>query len=236
MGDSEVLHTEQHPNAVPRARQFVAGRLHGAGLGRLVDDAELAVAELVTNALLHAAPPVSLRVFPREDTVRLEVQDGSRSAPVRGPCRPRVDDRPRPDARRRPGRCGGEWIRRRTARSSGRSWAWRRPRASPPTSTETSTRCSPPGPTRNLRRSTSRSTSGTCRPTCCWTPRPTSTASSASSPSPSRAPRRGPARPSPSSWCTSSRRSSTASPTRGCPSSGRRSPPPRGVTSGPTSR
>ncbi len=84
VGDSDVLRLSSTPNAVPRARQFVAGRLHGAGLGHFADDAELAVAELVTNALLHAAPPVSLRVVPQQETVRLEVQDGSRSAPVRG--------------------------------------------------------------------------------------------------------------------------------------------------------
>src|SRR3712207_9447070 len=80
VGESEVLHLSSTPNAVPRARQFVTGRLQGAGLEQYRDDAELAVAELVTNALLHAAPPVSLRVLPQDDKVRVEVQDGSRTA------------------------------------------------------------------------------------------------------------------------------------------------------------
>lgn len=84
MVESDELHLGSSPNAVPKARQFVAQRLTRAELPQYVDDAELAVAELVTNALLHAAPPVSLRVLPRQDRVRLEVADGSRAAPVRG--------------------------------------------------------------------------------------------------------------------------------------------------------
>ncbi|HSP37476.1 MAG TPA: GAF domain-containing protein [Frankiaceae bacterium] len=84
MVNSDVLHLGNSPNAVPQARQFVVQRLMRGDLSRFVDDAELAVAELVTNALLHAAPPVSLRILCGGDLVRVEVADGSRSAPVRG--------------------------------------------------------------------------------------------------------------------------------------------------------
>ena len=82
--NSDVLHLGNSPDAVPQARQFVAAWLTSPDLSRFVDDAELAVAELVTNALLHAAPPVSLRVVFEDDRVRVEVSDGSRATPVRG--------------------------------------------------------------------------------------------------------------------------------------------------------
>jgi GAF domain-containing protein/anti-sigma regulatory factor (Ser/Thr protein kinase) len=84
VAETDVLNLGSSPNAVPQARQFVARWLADAGMAAYVDDAELAVAELVTNALLHAAPPISLRVIPHEDRVRLEVSDGSRAIPVRG--------------------------------------------------------------------------------------------------------------------------------------------------------
>ena len=51
------------PDAVPRARRFASSVLSGLASG-LVGDAELIVTELVTNALLYAGPPVTLRVLP----------------------------------------------------------------------------------------------------------------------------------------------------------------------------
>ena len=86
------MHAEGHelrlgdePDAVPRARAFVASVVPGLGpsTDRLVPDVELAVAELVTNALLYAGPPVLLRLIGVPDAVRVEVQDSSAAAPVR---------------------------------------------------------------------------------------------------------------------------------------------------------
>jgi len=71
-------------DAVPEARRFVVDRLAELGQEQYSDDAEIAVTELVTNALLHAAPPLSLRVALVDDRVRIEVRDGSRAVPVRG--------------------------------------------------------------------------------------------------------------------------------------------------------
>jgi hypothetical protein len=48
-----------------------------------VHSAELAVTELVTNALLHGQPPVVVRVVPGDARVRVEVTDGSPNLPVR---------------------------------------------------------------------------------------------------------------------------------------------------------
>jgi GAF domain-containing protein len=72
---------------VPFGRRFVTEALTGTPLAALLPDAELAVSELVTTALLHGAPPVSVRVDVREGSVRVEVADGSRHAPVRAIAR-----------------------------------------------------------------------------------------------------------------------------------------------------
>src|SRR5437763_3674453 len=69
-------------DAVPRARRFASDMLHGAGVG-VVDDAELIVSELVTNALLHGGPPVTLRLSRLDDRIRIEVEDTGRQLPIR---------------------------------------------------------------------------------------------------------------------------------------------------------
>src|SRR5438270_2896261 len=69
------------PDAVPRARQFVVDALSGAPKGQR-DDAELVVAELVTNAILHGSPPVTLRVQMGDDGVRIDVEDSGRQRPM----------------------------------------------------------------------------------------------------------------------------------------------------------
>ena len=74
---------------VPRARRFAAAALVGGPAEALLGDVELVVSELVTNALLHAGAPASLRVFlpiPRESDevlVRVEVRDPMRTTPIR---------------------------------------------------------------------------------------------------------------------------------------------------------
>src|SRR4051812_30291118 len=77
--DELVLGAEY--DAVPRARQFVVETLRGVPKAQR-EDAELVVAELVTNALLHGAPPVTLRVHRRADKVRLEIEDHGRQRPI----------------------------------------------------------------------------------------------------------------------------------------------------------
>src|SRR5207302_10941640 len=65
----------------PRARRFVREALATAPADQR-DDAELVVAELVTNAVLHGAPPVTLRVRQAADVVRIEVHDTGRQRPI----------------------------------------------------------------------------------------------------------------------------------------------------------
>ncbi|NUR08312.1 MAG: ATP-binding protein [Nocardioidaceae bacterium] len=63
------------------ARRFVVGILTQAGLDDLADDAELAVNEIVTNAILHAGTPLSVTVAPVGSGVRIAVADGSARLP-----------------------------------------------------------------------------------------------------------------------------------------------------------
>jgi anti-sigma regulatory factor (Ser/Thr protein kinase) len=70
----------KEPNAVPKARRFVASCLAGAPTN-LVDDVELVVTELVTNSLLHGQPPVAVRLVDQGESIRVEVEDAGLSLP-----------------------------------------------------------------------------------------------------------------------------------------------------------
>jgi serine phosphatase RsbU (regulator of sigma subunit)/anti-sigma regulatory factor (Ser/Thr protein kinase) len=69
------------PDAVPRARRFTAQWL-AEEPEHLVEDAEQVVSELVTNAILHGAEPVTLRLLRTESGLRLEVEDAGRTMPM----------------------------------------------------------------------------------------------------------------------------------------------------------
>ncbi|MDT7550156.1 MAG: hypothetical protein QOE84_2550 [Actinomycetota bacterium] len=84
MQDGQVeLELSDGPAAAAVTRRAVTEALGQWGLSELTDDAVLAVSELVTNAILHADPPFVVRLARGESGVRLEVEDGSRTAPVR---------------------------------------------------------------------------------------------------------------------------------------------------------
>lgn len=71
------------PASVRMTRLWVSQRLLDHDLAYLVDDLQLVVSELATNAMMHAETPfvVTLRAF--KASVRLEVLDGVQSGPVR---------------------------------------------------------------------------------------------------------------------------------------------------------
>jgi anti-sigma regulatory factor (Ser/Thr protein kinase) len=71
------LDLEQDPASVGAARQFVREVVRGWGAEDPDDTAALVASELVTNALHHAAGPVSLFGAGRLDRVVLSVTDGS---------------------------------------------------------------------------------------------------------------------------------------------------------------
>lgn len=72
-----------HPSSVSLARQIVRSALYAGGREDLVDSAELAVSEVVTNALVHAGTPVDLSVAVGVNGVHIAVSDGSPHLPTR---------------------------------------------------------------------------------------------------------------------------------------------------------
>lgn len=72
--------------SVGASREFVAGVLAGWGLtAPLIEDAELCVSELATNAVQHGVPPgreFAVRLHSLGEHVRLEVRDSGSGCPV----------------------------------------------------------------------------------------------------------------------------------------------------------
>ncbi|MFI6893364.1 ATP-binding protein [Streptomyces sp. NPDC050256] len=71
--------------SVGASRDFVIGVLTEWQLGSLIEDIELCVSELATNALLHGAPAgreFSVVLHRVEELVRLEVRDSGPGRPV----------------------------------------------------------------------------------------------------------------------------------------------------------
>jgi hypothetical protein len=64
------------------ARRFVSGACVEWGIVSRVDDAMLIAGELVTNAVRHGAPPISLRLRARPGGIRIEVADASATLPA----------------------------------------------------------------------------------------------------------------------------------------------------------
>lgn len=70
------------PRGVQDARRWVVGTFHDIGRDDLVECAEMAVSEVVTNALLHGTAPIQVRVRGTQEHPRVEVSDGSQEPPV----------------------------------------------------------------------------------------------------------------------------------------------------------
>jgi anti-sigma regulatory factor (Ser/Thr protein kinase) len=70
------------PRGVQDARRWVVDTCHEIGRDDLVECAELGTSELVTNALLHARPPLTVRVRGTREHPRVEVRDGSAEVPI----------------------------------------------------------------------------------------------------------------------------------------------------------
>ena len=68
--------------SVGEARRMVRTILEGTTLEAVVDDAQLAVSEIVTNALVHAGGEVHLTLVTTQAGLRVEVGDGSTHLPV----------------------------------------------------------------------------------------------------------------------------------------------------------
>ncbi|WP_435771423.1 ATP-binding protein [Nocardioides sp. SYSU DS0651] len=72
-----------HPSSVGQARALLREALSEPAHEPLLDDAQLLVSEVVTNALVHAGTPIDLAVSVQGATLRVEVSDGAAHLPVR---------------------------------------------------------------------------------------------------------------------------------------------------------
>ncbi|MFC9976294.1 SpoIIE family protein phosphatase [Spirillospora sp. NPDC127200] len=81
--DADVVTWElpAEPSMVPRARAQAAERLAAWGLAELTDTVELLVSELVTNALVHGAGEIGMRMI-RGGVLLCEVSDDGNELPV----------------------------------------------------------------------------------------------------------------------------------------------------------
>ena len=70
------------PRSVHDARRWVVRTCSDIGRDDLIECAELGVSELVTNALLHGEPPITVRVRGTVEHPRIDVRDSSLEAPV----------------------------------------------------------------------------------------------------------------------------------------------------------
>jgi anti-sigma regulatory factor (Ser/Thr protein kinase) len=80
------------PPSVKLARSWVSKVLEEIGREDLVDAAQLGVSELVTNALIHSRPPLSVRVRGTVTHPRIEVVDSSPVPPQRAAIVPEPED------------------------------------------------------------------------------------------------------------------------------------------------
>jgi anti-sigma regulatory factor (Ser/Thr protein kinase) len=81
-----VVRLAADEHAAVQARRFARSWSAGHALSpRLVDDIELVVAELVSNALRHGTPPYEVELSESDGVIRGEVCDGSRVAPALNP-------------------------------------------------------------------------------------------------------------------------------------------------------
>jgi anti-sigma regulatory factor (Ser/Thr protein kinase) len=88
--NKEAMTLETGPRSVQDARRWVVEVCRQIGREDLTETAELGISELVTNAILHAAPPIKVRLRGTRDHPRVEVFDGSLTAPA--PYPPMTDD------------------------------------------------------------------------------------------------------------------------------------------------
>ena len=77
----EALPLGPDPESVKEARAWVREILTRLHREDIVDTAELGVSELVTNAILHGIPPITIRVRGTRDHPRVEVRDASNRPP-----------------------------------------------------------------------------------------------------------------------------------------------------------
>ena len=81
--NKKTLALPASPPSVRLAREWVTGILGDIGREELAESARLGVSELVTNAILHAEPPITVSVRGTVSHPRIEVVDHSLAPPQR---------------------------------------------------------------------------------------------------------------------------------------------------------
>jgi anti-sigma regulatory factor (Ser/Thr protein kinase) len=84
-----VLHLPAAPIAPSHARQFLRAVLGAAELNGVGEITELLTTELVTNSIVHAGSPTTLRLDVEASRLHVEVDDLSSTPPVVRPTGPR---------------------------------------------------------------------------------------------------------------------------------------------------
>jgi anti-sigma regulatory factor (Ser/Thr protein kinase) len=86
-----ILPDEEH--SARRARGFLTEAYCAAHHARVLDEAQLLVSELVTNAVRHGGPPVRVRVSCEGDgpALHVRVSDGNPLPPVRRDVAPEAE-------------------------------------------------------------------------------------------------------------------------------------------------
>jgi anti-sigma regulatory factor (Ser/Thr protein kinase) len=77
----KALPLESDPRSAHEAREWVSKVLRRLDRDDITEAAQLGVSELVTNAILHGSPPISVRVRGTRDHPRVEVRDASNRPP-----------------------------------------------------------------------------------------------------------------------------------------------------------
>ena len=84
-GDTRTLRDlvlPAEPSSAREARTALIEVMQAEGFGDRVFDAELAISEVVTNAVLHGREPLRLRIVVGADGLRVQVHDGSPVSPA----------------------------------------------------------------------------------------------------------------------------------------------------------
>jgi anti-sigma regulatory factor (Ser/Thr protein kinase) len=82
---SQFIDLSPNPASVARARHWSRDVVGPIGGAEVVDTVALLVSELVSNVVLHANTPCSLRIDPGSERIRVEVQDLSDRLPAAAP-------------------------------------------------------------------------------------------------------------------------------------------------------
>ena len=85
-GPGAVFRLDGRSGGIDRMRRAADRLLTGGRWEPFLDDVRLVLSELATNALLHGAPPVEVRLLTGGAALRVEVGDASRVPPVRPPA------------------------------------------------------------------------------------------------------------------------------------------------------